>query len=207
MSNNLAVVLLAGGVVAYELVNHKGEIVGSSGPNANPPTIKGTSVKPKGIVTARNSGAYQDAYPSPGKTIVSSDGGVAGTDRARSEIEAKLEAAAKEAYDKLSCDAKKEGAKKLNAQVPGLKLPEDGGACTIDSKTVIQAVVTAGYAAAGTAICGPQCGAIGGVIGAYFSSDIADWITKGDYGWEVAIPNILLGELLNDAYDEVNSWF
>lgn len=206
MSNNLAVVLLASGVVAYELVNHKGEIVGQAGPNASPPTVPSTS-HPRGIPTARNTGAFRDAAPTPGKSIVSADsGGVLG-DLTQSQIQAKLEAAAKEAYDKLSCDAKKEGAAKLKAQVPNITLPTDDQICHVEAKVIITAVIAAGYVAGGTALCGPQCGAIGAVIGAYFGSNIADWVTKGEYGWEVAIPHVLLGELLYSAYDEVNSWF
>src|SRR6476659_3274369 len=184
MANNLAVVLLAGGVVAYELVNHKNEIVGSSGPNAVPPVVPSTS-RPKGISTARTTGAFRDAAPTPGKIIVSADDGGTRADTVQDQIQAKLEAAAKEAYDKLSCDAKKAGAAKLKAQVPNITLPDDDKICHVEAKVVIAAVVAAGYVAAGTALCGPQCGAIGALVGAYMGSNIADWVTKGDYGWEV----------------------
>lgn len=214
MSNNLAVVLLAGGVVAYELVNRKGEIVGASGTNATPPVVSGTS-RPKGIRTAVNTGtvsgsyrtgAYQDATPSPGKTIVTGDGGSMGGDLARDELQAKLEAAAKEAYDKLSCDAKKAGAKKLNAQFPTLHLPEDDKACEMSAHDVLKACVDAGMVAAGYAVCGPVCGAIGGMLAAYCGEDVTNYI---ELFWGTVYDKVgdAYGTAWDTVSDEVSSWF
>ncbi len=98
------------------------------------------------------------------------------------EVIDELERRAVEEFKKLTASAKREACKKLKAQYPNSPNVQ---ALPCDNAT-LEAVITAVSIAAGTALCGPTCGALAAICATYFAADLSDWI--------------------NDSWNDVMEW-
>lgn len=84
------------------------------------------------------------------------------------EAEAAIRAELEKKYNELSGEAKKKACEALKAQ-----FPDDSNVQGLNcADATFQKVLTVVAAAAGTALCGPTCGALGVIAAQYFGEDI-----------------------------------
>jgi hypothetical protein len=210
MSGSTLAVVLIGGAIGYELTTQHGGM-------ADPAVIRtgitpgGVSVAPATKKTTAATLLRQNLHPS--LTLMTQPTAGEANNAVDQKIR-ELNDKVKEEYNKLSCDAKKDGAERLKKKYPTIQLDPDK-ACDMSYEDLAKIAGGAVAAAACNAIPGvgtlasPMCA----IAGAYVADKIEQWIENNwddASNWiqnEASDAENYVEQKAKDAVNTVIGWF